>query len=270
MLSKSQVLQHFDGLAINGDWSNLYDQDQEDMTNYSFRIRRERVVELLDPILGQGMHVLDVGCGTGIMAPVVLGKKAHYQGVDLSKNMILEAKAKYVDIETAGDSVAFTVADVEKMPFPDAHYDVLMALGLLEYFADPQRVVDEIVRVVKPGGSIIVSVPNALCVDAITSTLISPVLTTPMRYVRRMRKRDTQETKYWNRKYYPSHLDRLFLSRGFRKSGQIYYNLEAAFYPLRRVTPNLALRIKRFIEPYQHGPLRAFATAYVARFCKDR
>lgn len=268
MLSKSQVLQHFDGMAINGDWSNLYDQDQEDMTNYSFRIRRERVVELLDPILRQGMRVLDVGCGTGIMAPIVLSKKTHYQGVDLSRNMILEAKKRHFGTQTSEASVAFTVADVEGMPFPDAHYDVLLALGLLEYFEDPQRVVDEIVRVVKPGGSIIVSVPNVLCVDAVASALVSPILTTPMSYIRRLRGRDTQETKYSNHKYYPANLDRLFLSRGFRKSGDIYYNLEAAAYPLRRLFPNLALRIKRFIEPYQHGPLRAFATAYVARFTR--
>lgn len=269
MLSKSQVLQHFDGMAVNGDWSNLYDQDKEDMTNYSFRIRRERVVELLDPILKQGMRVLDVGCGTGIMAPAVLSKKARYQGVDLSRNMILEAKAKYGDIEAAEDSVVFAVADVEKMPFPDAHYDVLLALGLLEYFENPQHVVDEIVRVVKPGGSIIVSVPNVLCVDAVTSALISPLLTTPMSYLRRLRGRDTQETKYWNHKYYPANLDRLFLSEGFRKSEEIYYNLEAAAYPLRRLFPSLALRIKKLIEPYQRSPLRAFATAYVARFTKS-
>jgi len=268
MLSRSQVVQHFDGLAINGDWSKLYDQDQEDMTNYSFRIRRERVVELLDPILGQGMHVLDVGCGTGIMAPIVLSKKAHYQGVDLSRNMILEARAKYVEIGEAEDSVVFTVGDVERMPFPDAHYDVLLALGLLEYFEDPRRVVDEIVRVVRPGGSIIVSVPNVLCVDAATCALFSPILTTPMSFVRRLRGRDTRGTKYSNHKYSPAGLDRLFLSRGFRKSGGIYYNLEAAAYPLRRLLPNLALRLKKSIEPYQHGPLRAFATAYVARFTK--
>lgn len=268
MLSKSQVLEHFDGMAINGDWSNLYDQDQEDMTNYSFRIRRERVVELLDPILQQGMHVLDVGCGTGIMAPIVLSKKTHYQGVDLSRNMILEAKKRHLDAQASEGSVAFTVADVEEMPFPDAHCDVLLALGLLEYFEDPRRVVDEIVRVVKPGGSIIVSVPNVLCVDTVMSVLVSPILTTPMSVIRRLRGRDMQETKYSNHKYYPAGLDRLFLSRGFRKTGETYYNLEAAFYPIRRLLPRLALGIKKFIEPYQRSPLRVFATAYVARFTK--
>ena len=182
--------------------------------------------------------------------------------------MILEAQAKYVENKATEGSVAFTVADVEEMPFPDAHYDVLLALGLLEYFENPQRVVDEIVRVVRPGGSIIVSVPSVLCVDAFTCALFSPILTTPMRFIHRLRGRGTQETEYSNHKYYPANLDRLFLSRGFRKSVGIYYNLEAAFYPIRRVFPKLALRIKKSIEPYQHGPLRAFATAYVARFTK--
>lgn len=268
MLSKSQVLQHFDGMAINGDWSKLYDQDQDDMTNYSFRIRRERVVELLDPILTPGMQVLDVGCGTGIMAPFVLSRSAHYQGVDLSRNMIHEAKQKHLGAQASEGSIAFTVADVEKMPLPDAHYDVLLALGLLEYFENPQRVVDEIIRVVKPGGSIVVSVPNVLCVDTFTSWLFSPILTTPMRSLRRLRGREPRESNYSNHKYAPGRLDRIFLTRGFRKSGAIYYNLEAAAYPLHRLLPSLALRIKKTIEPYQHGPLRAFATAYIARFTK--
>ncbi len=139
---------------------------------------------------------------------------------------------------------------------------------MLEYFENPQRVVDEIARVVKPGGSIVVSVPNVLCVDAITCALASPIVTMPMSCIRRLRGRDAQKTKYSNHKYYPAALDRLFLSRGFRKSGEIYYNLEAAFYPIRRLLPKLALRIKKLIEPYQRSPLRAFATAYIARFIR--
>jgi len=268
MLSKSQVIQHFDGMAVNGDWSKLYDKNPDDMINYSFRIRRQRVVEMLEPILRSGMRVLDVGCGTGIMAPFVLSKKAHYQGVDLSANMIQEAKKRYSGNQTSEGSVTFTVADVEKMPFADAHYDVLMALGLLEYFENPQRVTNEIVRMVKPGGSIIVSVPNVLCADAISSVLLSPILTTPVSLIKRIRGVDKKQTKYCHHKYYAGGFDRLFLSRGFRKTGEMYYNLEAAFYPLRRLFPKLALRIKQSIEPYQHGPLRALATAYIVRFTR--
>jgi hypothetical protein len=101
-----------------------------------------------------------------------------------------------------------------------------------------------------------------------TCALVSPILTKPMSYIRRLRGRDTPESKYSNHKYYPAGLDRLLLSRGFRKSGEVYYNLEAAFYPIRRLLPKLALCIKKLIEPYQRSPLRAFATAYVARFTK--
>jgi len=77
------VVEHFDALSATGKWSALY--SQLDGTTYRFRIRWERVLELIPKKLGD---VLDVGCGPGVMVDAVLERGGTFTGVDLSPEMI--------------------------------------------------------------------------------------------------------------------------------------------------------------------------------------
>ncbi len=269
MRTKTDVLRHFDDFAIDGRWADLYDHDGDAVLNHSFIARRQRVDELLEPILRPGAHVLDVGCGTGVMVPSVLRRGGHYHGVDLSKNMIEQATRRYeATAEPTSQTVEFSVGDVEDIKYPEAHFDVVIALGLLEYLDDPQPAAEAMLRTTKPGGTIIISVPNAICVDAVADKLLSPFVTTAARAVRKLAGRATQGGGFSHHKFRPGRLDHLFTSQGCRKSGHAYYNFEVAVYPFRRFAPMPALRLKRWAEPYQRGPLRIFATAYIGRYVK--
>jgi SAM-dependent methyltransferase len=97
-----------------------------------------------------GSHrVLDVGCGTGWMA----GHFDDYTGVDGSPDAVSEAQA-------AGRNVL--LADVRaKLPFPDESFDGVIAKDLLEHVPDPAHVVREIRRVLRPGGVVFASSPDA-------------------------------------------------------------------------------------------------------------
>ena len=267
MRTKAEVLQHFDTLATDGRWSGLYDDHGDAVTNYSFIVRRRRVEELLEPVIRADSRVLDIGCGTGVMAPFVLEAGAHYYGVDLSESMIAEARRRTGDVRAShGGSVEFSVGDVEDIRVPDAHFDVVMALGLLEYLHDVNPAIDELMRTTKPGGTIIVSVPNTLCADAVACRVFSPFVTTAARAVRRLMGAPRPSDDFSHRKFRPGDLDRLFTSRGCRKSGEAHYNLEIAFYPFRRVWPTQSLRIKARAEQHPTGVLRPFATAYIGRY----
>ena len=78
-------------------------------------------------------------------------------GVDLTQSAIDLARANF---EQQGLAADLRVADGEALPFPDAAFDLVFAHGVVQYTANPQRLVDECRRVLKPGGLAIFQVYN--------------------------------------------------------------------------------------------------------------
>ena len=122
---------------------------------HAFRIRQQRVSELFDK---PGGRVLDVGCGPGIMADYLLGSECEVFGVDISEEMISECIERF----GASPSTHFSVGKIEDLNFPDAYFDAVICMGVVEYIADDESAVKEMIRVTKPGGTVIVTVPNRL------------------------------------------------------------------------------------------------------------
>jgi len=83
-----------------------------------------------------GLRVLDVGCGDKPYAPY-FAAAAEYVGVDVDN--------PHADVQAAAES----------LPFPDASFDVVLCVQVLEHVDDPARVVAELRRVVKPGGRVL-------------------------------------------------------------------------------------------------------------------
>ena len=95
-----------------------------------------------------GALVLDVGCGEGVLlrssgfAPVQL---------DISMNRLHKARA---------ESNLLVCADGMELPFADNSFDVVLLIALLEHVSQPERIVDETWRVLKPEGKVAILVPN--------------------------------------------------------------------------------------------------------------
>ncbi len=92
-------------------------------------------------------HIADLGCGAGFLTNALAQAGHQVTGVDLSKNS-LEIAKKY---DTTG-SVTYIQADVTASPLPSRRFDVVCAMDLLEHVTQPQRVVSEAARLLKPGG----------------------------------------------------------------------------------------------------------------------
>jgi SAM-dependent methyltransferase len=106
--------------------------------------------------LHDGLHLLDIGCGTGddvrVLAQAV-GPRGWSVGIDTSAVMIEEAQRRHA---TSGLSVAFTVGDAQHLAFADASFDRCRAERVLMHLDHPARALAEMVRVVRPGGKIVV------------------------------------------------------------------------------------------------------------------
>ena len=107
--------------------------------------------------LRAGDRVLDVGCGTGIVtrtAADLIGS-ADVVGLDPNDAMLTVARRVRPDLD-------FRRGQAEDLPFPAAHFDVVLSQMALMFFADRRRALAEMTRVVRPGGTIALLVPNQL------------------------------------------------------------------------------------------------------------
>jgi len=109
-------------------------------------ITAQAIGPLLDAVgAKRGMRLLDVACGTGLLAGAATELGLKGVGVDFAKSMVAEAKRKHKNAE-------FQLGDAEALPFDDASFDaVTCPFGLL-HLADPDAAIAQAFRVLKPGG----------------------------------------------------------------------------------------------------------------------
>src|SRR5262245_52864475 len=109
----------------------------------------------------RGARLLEVGCSVGQLTFPLAERGYAMQGVDLSDNSIAVARKRAEG--RPGIGVAFSVADAERLGFPDASFDGAVSFSTLRYVPDLQRALSEIRRVVKPGGPVVLDFPNRFC-----------------------------------------------------------------------------------------------------------
>ena len=102
--------------------------------------------------LRPGMQLLDVGCGPGSitlgLAEVVAPGRV--VGIDIQSEMVEQARARAKALGIA--TVRFEVADLYRLPFPDASFDAVFANGVLMHLREPARALSGLRRVLRAGG----------------------------------------------------------------------------------------------------------------------
>jgi ubiquinone/menaquinone biosynthesis C-methylase UbiE len=92
-------------------------------------------------------HLLDIGCGTGLFVEKYITETRTAIGLDISQGMISQARRRCMDSE-------FVVGTGETIPFRDASFDAVTSLLAFSYIREPQSMLNEAYRVLKPGGTI--------------------------------------------------------------------------------------------------------------------
>jgi len=123
----------------------------------------EQIAEMRRAGPVEGKRILEIGSGTGML--VVRGRTAH--GLDLWG--IEPSAGEYSATLDVGRRLlahyglppdTIREAPGEAIPYPDASFDLVYSSNVLEHVRDPQAVIDEAVRVLKPGGDLLIVVPN--------------------------------------------------------------------------------------------------------------
>jgi len=124
----------------------------------------------LNPVIARFLPergaVLEVGCGYGrnLFAVASLGRARLVVGSDVERSELTRAQQRVASLpEARRGSVSVVQQEPFRLPFPDDAFDFVILWQVLEHvFGDPQkqRLLDECVRVMKPGGHILVETPN--------------------------------------------------------------------------------------------------------------
>ncbi|MBD1545354.1 class I SAM-dependent methyltransferase [Roseibium aggregatum] len=109
---------------------------------------RQEAVKHINTLSG---HILEAGVGTGISLPKYRSD-LEITGIDLSEEMLERARLRARDLPNVRE---LTTMDAGNLSFPDDHFDVAVAMYVITVVPDPARVMRELERVTKPGGTVI-------------------------------------------------------------------------------------------------------------------
>jgi SAM-dependent methyltransferase len=123
--------------------------------DFFFERLRDATLHAVNPRSGEA--VLDVGCGRAIDAMSFAEKGGRCLGLEPSDTMICHAKR---EVAKDGKGVALLRGIGEYMPIKNHCFDKVVCKGALDHFPTPERAVQEMARVVKPGGKVVITVAN--------------------------------------------------------------------------------------------------------------
>jgi len=109
--------------------------------------------------LSPSLKVLDVGCGPGLFTEFIIEQGVEGQGVDIDPALVSAAKTR---IDQRGGKGRFLVGRVEQLPYQDRVFDICVANSILEHASDWQATLEEVTRVLKPGGLLVFYTTNRL------------------------------------------------------------------------------------------------------------
>lgn len=123
------------------------------LTNF---LREEKIYDFLKPALSDS--VADIGCASGRQLILIADKIAFGAGTDISQPFIDAAKAEAESKKIK--NLEFSRAEIELLPYEDGKFDKIICGEVIEHVYDKDVALRELLRVLKPSGELIISVPN--------------------------------------------------------------------------------------------------------------
>ena len=128
----------------------------------------------------RGKSVLDAGCGTGIFSIIFANKGAgQVTGIDISEGSLQTARSLK---DKAGlTNTRFQIEDMLQLPFADESFDIVWAWGTVHHTTDPVRAIQELIRVLKKGGFILLAVYTRTRLTFVHEIIRKTLICTPKR-----------------------------------------------------------------------------------------
>ena len=123
---------------------------------------RSEYADVFEKALGKnlsGKTIADIGCASGISAVMLASQGAKVIGVDISPELIQQAKKLWVEFS---GQIDFITGDAEHLDIQDNSVDACFFGGVLHHFPDREKVYEESIRILRSGGKFVTLEPNSL------------------------------------------------------------------------------------------------------------
>lgn len=239
--------------AFFDDKASAYDASFDEPTpnGHALRVRMAATLRLLE---GRHGKVLDVGMGPGRLVVELDRRGWEVSGADLSEEMVAIVRSR---LPAARERLVR--ARLEALPYADASFDAVTATGVLEYADDLPTAMAELARVLRPGGTAVLSMPNPRSPYGLWRRhLVYPAARLVKRRIRAGRQTPPHRTPVR-----PAGLERLMEASGLRVEAVEPVNLQVALSPLDDLFPAAAVALAERLEAARRAPRRLLATQLV-------
>lgn len=162
--AQANVNTYFDATVAY--WDGVY--SEADLQGVIYQQRQIAVLELVDAAgLGAGASVLEIGCGAGHLTAELARRGLSVRAVDASPGMV-RSTAELLRERGLDRDVTVAVADVHELPFDDASFELVVAIGVLPWLHSPGDAVVEMARVLRPAGRLVVTADNRMRLSTFT------------------------------------------------------------------------------------------------------
>ena len=207
---RQAVRQLFDKESAS--WGDRYDRPAATLSQLDVTARlivANRMVKEADMAAASQTSILDLGCGTGEGTARIYGEGMTVVATDLSTEMVRNAIRRFPFLRGC-------VADAAALPFEAERFDIVQSLGVLEYIGPYEQALQEMRRVIKPSGTLVISVPNRLSLFRRVHRM-ERLLTAPLRRLRAHGEDNVGwEVGFRHRQWSPAEAVGMLQSAGFR------------------------------------------------------
>ncbi|MEZ0230855.1 MAG: class I SAM-dependent methyltransferase [Planctomycetota bacterium] len=153
--------------------------EAEEVWGWSSPAGRLRARRRADLLLGLGRVrsasiVLELGCGIGIFSELLSGSGARLVGIDISEDLLRRARARSEKLNASGARVEFERASIHHLPHGGGTFDAVIGSSILHHL-EVAPALDEVQRVLKPGGRFVVAEPNMLNPQIMIQKNVPPI-----------------------------------------------------------------------------------------------
>jgi len=155
---KDHVRSRFSPQEDSVKWDRMYAGETAKLEDEFFRLRRDFTLDYVTTHYRNDAAICDLGCGAGPVISELLKRGYDTIGLDYSADMLQNAAARIATATPGRRPLARS--DIQALPFRDESFDCAVCLGVISYVERYENIVKEIRRILKPGGTAIVTYRN--------------------------------------------------------------------------------------------------------------
>jgi ubiquinone/menaquinone biosynthesis C-methylase UbiE len=155
-------------------WKDIY--ASSDVYAEIHQERHATVLSWVDSLaLSPGSQVLEIGCGAGLMAVALVQRGFRVHAIDSVEAMVELARQHAADARIA-DMLTVDIGDSYALAFEDGSFDLVLAIGVIPWIGRVEPVMQEMARVTKPGGQVILTADNRARLNNLLDPWLNPMI----------------------------------------------------------------------------------------------